>query len=286
MREPSIEQLQPVQDNTDPLNLYLGNPDLKPEYSQRFRLTFTDYNKKTTAYLNANMNLTFTDNKIVSALSVDTLLRRTFQPINVNGFRDASGHISYGLRFWKQRLRANISSNVSQSQGVSLINGEDNVTKRFNATLNSRLELRFQDTFEIAVKGVIRYSDSRFSLQKTLNQAFWIYEYEAEMTVGLPWDMRLNTIFNYNLYTATAFGTTQGIPILNIAFSKYFNQRKSEIRLSIIDALDRNTGINRTADANYIQEEIVRSLGRYALLTYTYSFNKGRGKGSRVKTEN
>lgn len=272
VREPSIEQLQPVQDNSDPLNLTLGNPQLQPEYANRVRLSFTNFNKKTYAYFNGNMNFTLTDNKIVNTLSVDTLLRRTYQPINVNGFMDANGHLSAGWRFWKQRIRFNLTSNISQAQGLSLVNGSENLTKRFNASLRSRVELRYQDTFELAFKAAVRYNQSKFSLQTALNQTFWIYDYETEMTVGLPFDMRLNTIFEYSLYTATSFGKAQGVPLWNVAFSKYFNNRKMELRLSVIDVLNRNTGINRSADANYIQEEIVRSLGRYALLSVTYSF--------------
>jgi hypothetical protein len=279
VREPSIEQLQPVQDNSDPLNLFLGNADLQPEYANRIRLSFTNFNKTTYAYFNGNLNFTLTDNKIVNTLSVDTLLRRTYQPINVNGFADANGHLSAGWRFWQQRIRFNLTSNVSQAQGLSFVNGSENLTQRFNASLKSRLELRYQDTFELAFRAGVRYNQSKFSLQTNLNQTFWIYDYESDMTVGLPFDMRLNTIFEYSLYTATSFGKAQGIPIWNAAFSKYFNGRTFELRLSVIDILNRNTGINRTAEANYIQEETIRSLGRYGLLSLTCSFNKGKGKG-------
>jgi hypothetical protein len=101
------------------------------------------------------------------------------------------------------------------------------------------------------------------------------------MTVGLPADMRLNTSFDYNLFTASNFGKAQGIPILTAYLCKFFQQRRYELRLTVVDILNRNTGINRTAEANYIQEEVVRSLGRYGLLTLTYSINKRRQRGEK-----
>lgn len=279
VREPSIEQLQPVQDNADPFNVYLGNPDLQPEYTNRFRVGYTNFNKKTLAYFNGNINLNLTDNKIVNALSVDSLFRRTTQPLNIAAdFMDANIHSALGFRFFKQKMRFNLTTNAAHSRGTNPVNNTLNLTKRFSASIAPRLEFRLADTFELSLKTVIRYNQTQYSLQSALNQAFWIYEYEAEMSIGLPRDTRLNTTFDYTFFTSKTFGATQGIPLLNASVSKFLMHRKWELRLAIIDALNRNSGINRTADANYVQQETVRSLGRYGLLTAIYSFNKGGKK--------
>ena len=284
VREPSIEQLQPVQDNADPFNLYLGNPDLQPEYTNRFRVGFTNFNKKSLAYFNGNFNFNLTDNKIVNSLSVDSLFRRTTQPINISdGFMDASIHGAFGFRFFNQKMRFNLTTNAAHSRGTNPVNNTLNLTKRMSASVAPRLEFRLADTFELSIKAVIRYNQTRYSIQSALNQAFWVYEYEAEMIVGLPQDTRLNTTFDYTFFTSKTFGATQGIPLLNVAISKFLFNRKIELKLAIIDALNRNSGINRTADANYVQQETVRSLGRYGLITGIYSFNKGGKKQKKVK---
>lgn len=284
VREPSIEQLQPTQDNADPFNIYLGNPDLQPEYTNRFRIGYTNFNKKTLAYFNGNINVELTDNKIVNALSVDSLLRRTTQPLNIsNGFQTINAHSALGFRFFKQKMRFNLTTNASHSSGTNPVNNTLNLTKRYSASVAPRLEFRLADTFELSLKTVIRYNETRYSIQSALNQAFWVYEYEAEMIVGLPNDARLNTTFDYTFFTSKTFGVTQGIPLLNASISKFLLNRKLELRLSVIDALNRNSGINRTADANYVQQETVRSLGRYGLLTAVYSFNKGGKKEKKAK---
>jgi hypothetical protein len=286
VREPSIEQLQPVPDSADLFNIYIGNPDLKPEYTNRFRVGFTNFNKKSLAYFNGNINLNITQNKIVNALSVDTLFRRTTQPLNISdGFIDASIHGAFGFRFFKQKMRFNLTTNAAHSRGTNPVNNALNLTKRFSASLAPRLEFRWADTFELSVKTVIRYNATQYSIQSTLNQAFWVYEYQAEMTIGLPRETRLNTTFDYTFFKSKTFGATQGIPLLNVSLSKFLLNRKIELRLAIIDALNRNSGINRTADANYVQQETVRSLGRYSLLTGIYSFNKGGKKQKKVKKQ-
>ena len=215
----------------------------------------------------------------MTALSIDTLLRRTSQPVNIaEQFFDANGAASCGWRFWRQRFRLNLTANGAVSRGVNPINGASNLTERLSASVAPRLEFRLADTFEISARAAIRYNQTRFSLQTTLNQTFWIYEYDGEMSVGLPQDWRINAAFDYSLYVSKSFGATQGVPILTASVSKFFGGRTLEMRLAVIDILNRNTGITRSADANFIQEETVRSLGRYALLTATYSFNRGKSK--------
>ncbi len=284
VREPSVEQLQPVQDNADPFNLYLGNPDLQPEYTNRFRIGFTNFNRRTLAYFNGNVNLNLTQNKIVNGLSIDSFFRRTTQPLNIaDGFMEANIHTALGFRFFNQKMRFNLTTNVAQSRGINPINNTLNLTQIWRASVAPRLEFRLADTFELSLKTVVRYNETRYSIQSALNQIFWIYEYEADMTIGLPRDTRLNATLDYTTFTSKTFETMQGILRLNASVSKFLMYRKWEIRLAIIDALNRNSGINRTADANYVQQETVRSLGRYGLLTVIYSFNKGGKKEKKAK---
>lgn len=276
VREPSVEQLQPTQDFIDPQNIYIGNPRLQPEYTHRVKLDFTNFYKKTSAYFNANLNFYVTNHKIVNTVSIDTLFRRITQPINIeNQFITTDGNMSFGFRGWAQRIRVSWLSNFAQSQGVNPINNVFNLTSRWSASGSPRVELRFQDTFELALRTTLRYNETKYSIQTSLNQQFWTQEYEAEMTVGLPFDMRLNGIFEYNLFTSNTFGIRQGVPMLNLAIIKYLAQRRWELRLVVVDVLNRNTGIYQTAEANFVQQEVTRSLGRYGLLMATYSLNRG-----------
>ena len=94
------------------------------------------------------------------------------------------------------------------------------------------------------------------------------------MTITLPLSMRFNSTFDYTILSGKTFGTTPGIPLLSLALTHFLDKKRTmELRLTVVDVLNRNTGINRTADGNYIQEERVRSLGRYGLLTFTYALN-------------
>lgn len=292
VNEPSIDQLQPVRDNSDPLNLYFGNKDLKPEYGHNLRLRYTNVNKKTLTYFNANLNGTYSTNKIANMMTVDSLFRRITQPVNTPSAYSADGHASYGIRFWHQRMRMNWSSNGSVARGTSFINGVENINDRYNVSTSFRTEFQMPDTFELSLRAVVRYSKTDYSFQSNLQQWYWTYNYEADMTIGLPLSMRFNSTFDYTILSGKTFGTTPGIPLLSLALTKYFDKKRTmELRLTVVDVLNKNTGINRTADGNYIQEEVVRSLGRYGLMTFTYALNakmkngKGSGEGKKRREE-
>ncbi len=291
VNEPSIDQLQPVRDNGDPLNLYIGNKDLRPEYAHRLRLRYSNVNKKTLTYFNANLNGTYSTNKIANMMTVDTLFRRITQPVNTPSAYQGDGHLSYGIRFWQQRMRMNVSSSGSVARGTSFINGVENINDRYNVSTSFRTEFQMPDTFELSLRAVVRYSKTDYSFQTNLQQWYWTYNYEADMTIGLPLSMRFNSTFDYTIMTGKTFGTTPGIPLLSLALTKYFDKKRTmELRLTVVDVLNRNTGINRTADGNYIQEEVVRSLGRYGLMTFTYALNAkmkgGKGSGGGKKRNN
>ncbi len=277
VREPSVEQLQPTQDNTDPLSLYTGNPELQPEYHHRVRMDYTNYNKKNHSFLNGNFNFDYAKNKIVNSIHIDTLYRRITQPINIQtGFLTAGGAVSFGFRFWGQRLRLNWVSQWNLSEGANPVNTVLNRTNRWSASASPRIEWRFGEDSEFSLRATARYQQVRYSIQTALNQNIWTQDIEAELTTAMPFGLHLNGVFEYSLFSSSILGPQPGIPILNLALIKYMDQRNWEIRLLVVDALKRNTGIVQTAEANYAQEEIIRSLSRYGLLMVTYNLNRGQ----------
>jgi hypothetical protein len=291
VNEPSIDQLQPVRDFTDLLNTYTGNQNLRPEYNNRIRAMYSTFDKKSLTYFNGTIVGTHTTDKIANQLTIDTAFRRATTPVNTPSASMLSSHTALGFRLWRNRLRLNWNTNNSYTSGIGFINGENNKTDRYTLGTSIRAELNIPDTFELSIKGNIRYNQTDYSLQSNLNQWFINYGYEAEMSVSLPYNTRLRSNFDYTIVTGKTFGTAQGIPLLSISFSKYLDKnRRNELRLMVVDALNRNTGINRWADANYIQEERIRSLGRYGMLTFTWFFNdkskKNGGKEGRREFNN
>lgn len=289
VREPSIDQLQPIRDNTDPLNIYIGNADLRPEYSNRFSVNFNRFNQSNFHMFFGNMNFTYTANKISSQQTVNpTTFARETTPINVRNDKQGFAFLGFGMPLYKQVLRMNLNSNINVGQGIAMINGVENLTQRTSVSLGLRLNVNIKDTFDVNFSGRVQSSNTSYSLNTNQNQQYYNYSYDAEANYRLPFKFKLSTNFDYSIITGQTFGTTVGIPIWGASLSKFMmNKDRGELKLAVFDILNRNTGINRSADVNYILNEVTRSLGRYFLLTFTYNLNpmmggSQRGGGPRV----
>jgi Outer membrane protein beta-barrel family len=300
VREPSITQLQPIRDNTDPLYISRGNPDLKPEYNNRFRVGYMHFNQATFSALFSNLSVNYTTDKITNAQTIDTALRRSSQPINVRNDVSSNGFIGYNVPLIPQVLRLDTRTNFNFGRGISLINNTDNLlntaskinsvenlTNRVGAGLTLRLTLTVKDSFDFSVGGTVSHNRTSYSIQSTQNQKYNIYDLETDMNWRLPLGLKLNGSFTYNVIKGNTFGTSTGIPLLGAGISKYMlKQNRGELKFQMVDILNKNQGLTRSADVNYIQEERVASLGRYAMLSFTYAFNPmggmfGGGRGGR-----
>ena len=273
VREPSIDQLQPIVDNSDPLNISVGNPELKPEYSNRIRMRYNKFNMASMSSFFANATINYTQNKIVYNQTIADNFVRTSKPVNVKDATNASLFGQYSMPLNKQ-WRFSLGTNSSYNKYISLVNSAENLTKTLTTGGNLRLDYRLKDSFEFNLNARLSNNNTKYSLQSNLNRTFLTHDYELGFNWTLPHNFRIGSDFNYQIYSGQGFGQNQTIPIWSASMSKYLlKNKRGEIKLSVFDILNKNTGFSRTADANYIQDEITRSLGRYAMLSFTYAIN-------------
>ncbi len=286
VREPNIEQLQPIVDNSDPLNIYVGNPNLKPEYNHEIGLRYASFNQATLTNLFANINLTYTANSISEAQTIDDLLVRTWRPVNVKDEKRADIYLNYGFPIRKIKSRIGFTTNTMWSSGISLINEVENKTDRTVLGGEARYEFNIDEKFDFNLSANISYNQTTYSLNKTLNQEFINQVYGAGFNWYLPVGFIMSSTMDYSVYNGIAGSGSQTIPLWGAALSKSVMKKRAEIKLSVFDILNKNIGFNRRADVNYLEEERIRSLGRYGMLSFTYSLspaNPGPGGGMQMR---
>ena len=226
-------------------------------------------------------------------------MRRLSQPINVRNDISSNGFIGYNVPIIPQLLRFNMRSNFSYGRGISLIqntdnllnaksvvNSVENLTNRAGIGLTLGMTLTVKDSFDFTLSGTANHNTTAYSIQSDKNQKYDVYDLETDFNWRLPFGIKLSSSFSYNIIKGNTFGTSTGIPLLGAGISKYMlKQNRGELKFQMVDILNKNQGLTRSADVNYIQEERVASLGRYALLSFTYAFNPmggmfgGRGGG-------
>ena len=273
--QPSMSQLQPIPDISDPLNIREGNPDLKQEYSHAIQLSFNSINPFKNRNLFGYINASRTDNKIVDYDIIDNLGRKTTRPVNVNGVLNLNGNFSVGLpvRFLKGSI--NFGSNISYSKGKQFINTNGNTTNTFTMGPDVRLDMNLTEKFYMSAGAEFNYYSAKYSLQSTLNTNYFMQCYSTDINWQLPKSFFFNTEFSYTINSQRVEGFNARVPLWNASISKQFlHFNRGEIKLTTFDLLNQNIGISRSTNQNYIEDRRVTNLQRYFLLSFTYSLSK------------
>ena len=286
VQQPNINQLAPVVDNSDPLNVYVGNEALRPEYSHAVRLNYNSFNAFDFRSLFVYIDARYTTNKIKDAQNTDEKGRRTVQPVNVANDLSLTANASVGFRIKPLRSRVNFSPSANYARGLGVINNVTNTTQTRILRANLKVEFlpkneKWKDKFELSLGADVSHNQTLYSLSGAFNQAYFNQTYTGEAIINLPKNWNARTDMNYLIYNFGGSGFEQRLPLWNASVSKLFlKNNRGELKLSVVDILNQNIGIQRVAQQNFIQDERIRSLARYFLLTFTYNLKYGAAPSS------
>jgi hypothetical protein len=282
VNEPSVTQLQPVVNNIDPLNLYVGNPDLKPEYQHSFNGYYQSFNMNSGIHLMLRFNSSYTLDKIVSARNTDSQLRSTYRSINVPNDFSSSMMVNFGYRMKKPLLRTHFRGSTSYNRSIVYVNNVENFTNLYGFTGGVRLGYEIEDIFEINGDARLNYNIAEYSVSTKLNSSYLNQTYSIDGSLKLPLNFQFVWNTDFNVYNGSTGFTSRNVYLVGAGLSKFiFDDNRGEIKLSVTDLLNQNTGIIRNNNAQYIENGYINSLGRYVMLSFTYKVKRFKGDGKR-----
>lgn len=281
MNAPSVNQLQPVQNNTNPLNIQEGNLDLQPEYSHNLSLNFNKFNQATFRNLFVFMNASRTDNKIVNSTVFSQSGAQRTRPVNTDGYYTFSGSMVWGqpIKFGTQRTNLNLSTNVTHNRGTSFINNQPNRARNWLIGQGVSISSNFTEKLDLNLSGNINWQSARYSLQPNQNTSFLNQSVTLDMFYQLPLRFTFATNVYYNHYGGSSASYNQSYTLWNATLSRQlFKQNQAEIRFQAFDLLNQNQSIVRNVTDTYTEEVQSRVLNRYFMISFVYNlrrFNSG-----------
>lgn len=279
--QPSMTQLQPVADISDPLNTITGNPDLKPTYSNNLSARYQKFvPEKQTAFM-VMLNANYIVNDIVTkSVYVGGSGRKMTTYENVNGNYNGNFRILFNTPLKNKKFSINSMTMASYANTNGFINEEKNVNKNYTAMERAGIDFR-SDYLDLGVNGNIRYTGTKNSLQGENDRNTFNYGVGGTTAIYLPFDFKIESDITWSANSGYASGYQQKEVLWNASASKSFLKgNQATLRFKIYDILQQRSNISQTVNANYTQFSEYNTLSSYFMVHFIYRFSIFKGGAS------
>jgi hypothetical protein len=290
-QQPSVSQLQPVVDNSNPLNIKLGNPDLEQKFTHNFRLFYNSFNIFTQKIFFATINASFTTNDIQNTTTIidkntpitnpysEQIGTQITKPVNLDGTYSIIGYINYGFPLRKPKSNLNFGLNFTRLQSQSLLNNVSNYSRNTTIGTNIIWTTNLKEKWDINFTSNTTFNLARYTLQPTQNADYFSQYLSAEATYYTKSGWNFSIDFDYTYNSGRSSGYNTSIPLLNASISKQiFKNKAGEIKLYVFDLLKQNQAITRDVTASYIQDLQTNVLSNYFIVSFSYNLRRFKGQ--------
>lgn len=280
---PSINDLQPVRDNTNPNNIQEGNPDLKPNYQHQLNFNANIWQAMTGRYIWSGGNATYTQNAFANSTTIDPFGRTISKTVNVDGNMFATIYAGGGYPILNRKITFEPSINASYFRNKNFINGFLNTTS--TTTLNGAFSIELSlDSLEMSIGTDYTYVVPITTLNSFSNQPYSTQNYSMNGDWRLPAHFRFKWEVNYTLNRGRAASFNRNFLIIDAELQKAFLKTENLILgFSINDLLNQNLNLQRTVSSNMITDNYTRIISRYFLVRLTYKFNNKKTREEELR---
>jgi hypothetical protein len=278
--QPSMTQLQPVADVSNPNNTVIGNPDLSPRYTNDLSIRFQRFIPEQQTALMLMFNANYVLNDIVSDVTnISAGIRRTTYA-NVNGNYNGNLRLMMNTPLRNRKFTINSMTMASFANSKAFVDAAQ--SRNRNLTLMEAGGINFRsDVIDLGINGNVRYNNSRYSLQPDNNQNTFNYGLGATTTMYLPLEFKLESDITYSTNSGYSSGFEQQELMWNASASKSFLKgNQATLRFKIYDILQQRSNISRSVTATGYTDSEYNTLNSYFMVHFIYRFSIFKGGAS------
>ncbi|HEX6334546.1 MAG TPA: outer membrane beta-barrel protein, partial [Flavisolibacter sp.] len=245
--QPSMEQLQPLRDNNDPLNEVLGNPDLDVGFTHSLTAIYGNYKALAQRGFWGNASFRLTQNAITNYNAVDSFGKRTYYPVNVDGNYNWSTWMELSLGEGENKWIQSVLLNGNGSRNINFVNGIRNRTNAATIDVGYGLRYEKEEQYIIYLKPHVGWNHSVSSVRSNTGSSFFTLGGNVEGSVMLMKKLELESELNASFRQKTgAFGNALNYVAWNASLSyKFLKKDAAKLSVEANDLLNQNQGVDR-----------------------------------------
>lgn len=280
-RAPQINQLQPIVDNSNPLNTVIGNPNLKASNVTQIAFSHRNFNMKTKSGYNVYATTSFTENAAISkTITNPVTYKRTTTYENVNGayWSYISGGYNKKYKMNKHNFSYNLDLEMNLSKNKSFSNELELTIKNLNLSPRVSFTYNYNDLIEVTPHYDYSYNKLDYSIDLGQETKYSSSNLGINLETFWPKKIEFENDFTMNYNPNVASGFTKTTYMWNTSLGVKMLKDKGILKLKVFDLLNQNTSVRRSSNQDYISDTESLVLKQYFMLSFTYKVNKIGGK--------
>ena len=281
--QPSMTDLLPITDDSNPLNITMGNPGLKPSFSHDLNAHYRNYIVEHQRGIFAMLGGQLTQNSVSSKVEyIEETGGRITRPVNINGNWNLNGMFGFNTALPNKKFTVSTNTRTNYSNSVQYLMQnkvtEKNTTRTINVGENLRGTYRNDwETgygLELSLNGSINYQHAENELQPDRNLDTYNFAYGGSTNVTFPWNMSFSTDISMNSrrgYSESSMNTNE--LIWNAQISQTFFKGAGSLSLQFYDILHEQSNISRTINAAMRRDSETNAINSYCMLHFIYRLN-------------
>jgi Outer membrane protein beta-barrel family len=275
--QPTIKQMQPFTDNTNPINIIIGNPNLKQSFEHYLNINWWSYKALKESHTYAGGYISQSFNEIVDSTNFDNITGRQITSYaNINGQNGINFWSGHSGKIMKSDFKYDVGIGFNTNRNPTYVFGKKNIGN--NVGINPNFELSYAKPKRYSISVKTNPSINIYS-NKDLNQEnnFWSNTFETYGSLNITKKLVFKTDFEYAWQQARPpFNTNFNRTIWNASIRhRFLKQNNLEAFISANDLLNNNIDYTRNTTANFINEDRNNSIRRYILVGAIWNFSFG-----------
>ena len=291
--DPSMENLLPITDNSNPLNIRTGNPGLEPSFTHNMNMHFNTFNMDKQRAIFSALNGSFTQNAISNIRKYNEATGGwTTMPENINGNWNVFGMFGMNTALKNKKFTIDTFTNASYNNNVGYVTTGEMKDAQKNTTTNLSLGERVggryrNDWLEIGLNGSLNYTFEKDKLNPENNQEPYTFSYGGNVQIYAPWGTTISTNMTNQArrgYSDTSMNRNE--LIWNAQVAQSFLKGALTLSFEWNDILREQSNITRSLTSSGRSVYTYNGVNSYGMVRLIYRLNIFGSKEAREAMQN